>query len=437
MVLLKSFTNIFRVPELRKRLLFTLGVLVIYRLGMVIPIIGVNIAQLAETIKHAAGLGLLFNYLDTVSGSAFGKCTLFTLGINPYITASIAMQLLAMSIPSLEQLQKEGDYGRRLINQYTRYVTLGIAFVSSLAYCVTVERTGLALQPGLAFTIMFVATMTAGAMFVMWLGEQISLYGVGNGSSMLIFAGIISRLPNDIMQTVQYVNLGTINMLSVIIVAIIFVLIVACIVFLEKGERKIPVQYARRVVGNRVYGGQSSYIPFKINPVGVMPVIFASSALTFPYLISEFLSSHFESLQFLHEAITPNGAVMTILTFLLIIFFTFLYTAMVFNPDEVADNIKKNGGFIPGIRPGKKTAIFFDSILNRIGLVGAIYLGFLAIVPTMVRHFYDVPFLLSGISILIAVGVALETSAQVETYLIEHRYEGFLTSGRLKSRISR
>lgn len=437
MVLLKSFTNIFRVPELRKRVLFTLGILVIYRLGTVIPIIGVNIAQLAEAIKHAAGLGILFNYLDMVSGSAFSKCTLFTLGISPYITASIAMQLLVMAIPSLEQLQKEGDYGRRLINQYTRYVTLGIAFVSSLTYCTIVERSGLALQPGIAFKIMFVASMTAGAMFVMWLGEQISLFGVGNGSSMLIFAGIIARLPNDIVQTVQYVRMGTISILSVIIVAIIFVLIVACIVFLEKGERKIPVQYARRMVGNRVYGGQSSYIPFKINPVGVMPVIFASSALTFPMLIAQFLATRFESLQFLSEAIAPNGAIMTVLMFLLIIFFTFLYTAMVFNPDEVADNIKKNGGFIPGIRPGKKTALFFDSILNRIGLVGAIYLGFLAIVPNMVRHFYDVPFLLSGISILIAVGVALETSAQVETYLIEHRYEGFLTSGRLKSRLAR
>lgn len=436
MVLLKSFVNVFRVAELRRRMLFTLGVMVIYRLGIFVPIIGVNVAMLAERIKAMAGLGVLFNFLDMVAGSAFGSCTLFALGIQPYITASIAMQLLTLSIPSLEQLQKEGDFGRRVINQYTRYLTLAIAIVSSFTYCTILEANGLVLTPGIGFKLMFIISMSAGAMFVMWLGEQISLFGVGNGSSMIIFAGIIARMPEYINRTIQYVQMGTTDMISVAIVAVLFVLIVACIVFLEKGERKIPVQYARRVVGNRIFGGQSSYIPFKINPVGVMPVIFASAALQWPLIISNFLAARFESMVFLRD-IVSNGVVFSTATFILIIFFTFLYTALTYNPDEVAENIKKNGGFIPGIRPGKQTSKFIDYILNRIGLVGAIYLGLLAILPGVIQHFFDVPFMIQGISLLIAVGVSLETSAQVETYLIEHRYEGFLTSGRVKTRLGR
>ncbi len=436
MVLLKSFLNVFRVSELRKRLFFTLAVLVIYRFGIFIPVIGVNVALLAERIKAMTGLGVLFNFLDMVSGSAFGSCTIFALGIQPYITASIAMQLLTMSIPSLEQLQKEGDFGRRVINQYTRYLTLAIAVISSFTYCTLLEANGLVLTPGIGFKLMFVICMSAGAMFVMWLGEQISLYGVGNGSSMIIFAGIMARFPENINRTIQYVEMGTTDVISVAIVAAFFLLIVACIVYLEKGERKIPVQYARRVVGNRVFGGQSSYIPFKINPVGVMPVIFAGAALQWPMIISQALAARFESMQFLRDAIT-NAVVFNVSQFLLIIFFTFLYTAMVYNPDEVADNIKKNGGFIPGIRPGKKTAQFIDYILNRIGLVGALYLGILAIVPSIIQQFFDVPFMITGISLLIAVSVALETSAQVESFLIEHRYEGFLLSGRVKNRILR
>jgi len=342
-----------------------------------------------------------------------------------------------MSIPSLEQLQKEGEYGRKLINQYTRYLTLGLSVLYSLTYVSVLEVAGLVLQSGFTFKIMFIITMTAGAMFVMWLGEQISLFGVGNGSSMIIFAGIVARLPDLVTQTMQYIELGTTDVFSVAIVVALFVLIVACIVFLEKGERKIPVQYARRMVGNRMYGAQGTYIPFKINPVGVMPVIFANSAMQFPMLISNFLAMRFESLHFLSEVFSARGAFFNTLEFVLIVFFTFLYTALVFNPDELAENIKKNGGFIPGLRPGKKTAQFFDYILNRIGLVGALYLGVLAIIPSIIRIFFDVPFLMSGTSLLIMVGVALETSAQIETYLIEHRYEGFLSAGRIKTRVLR
>ncbi len=433
MVLLKSFRNIFVIPELRRKLLFTLGVLIVYRLGSIIPIIGVNIAALAEKLKQATSLGILFNYLDLMSGASFSKCTIFALGIQPYITASIAMQLLVLSIPSLEEKQKD-EHGRKEINQYTRYLTLVLSILYSITYVSVLEATGLALQPGIWFTLMFVASMTAGAMFVMWLGEQISVMGIGNGSSMLIFAGIVARMPQLIMQTVQYVQLGTTDIISVALVAALFILIVACIVFLERGERKIPVQYARRVIGNRVYGAQGTYIPFKINPVGVMPVIFAGSALQFPMIISSFLAARFESLQFLNEAFNRNGALLNTLQFVLIIFFTFLYTALVFNPDKLSEDIKKNGGFIPGIRPGKKTAQFFDYILNRIGLVGAIYLGVLAIIPNIVHAFVPVPFLMGGTSLLIMVGVALDTSGQMETYLIEHRYEGFLATGRIRGR---
>ncbi len=436
MVLLKSFTNIFRVPELRKRMLFTLGSLIIYRLGIIIPIVGVNVAMLGERLKQATGLGIFFSYFDTVSGSALSQCTLFALGISPYITASIAMQLLTMAIPQLEQLQKEGDYGRKIINQYTRYLTLAVAFVSSVTYAIGLQAAGLVLQPGIGFLVLFVLSMTAGAMFIMWVGEQISLYGIGNGASVLIFAGIVSRLPDLVARTVQYVKLGTTDIISVAIMLAFFILIVACIVYLEKGERKIPVQYARRIVGNRVYGGQNSYIPFKINPVGVMPVIFASAALNWPVIIANVLAAKFESLQFLKDIVNSRPVFLS-MEFVLIIFFTFLYTALVFNPDELSENIKKNGGFIPGIRPGKKTALFFDYILNRIGLVGAIYLGILAIVPDILRTIFDVPFMLSGVSLLIAVGVSLEISAQVETFLIEHRYEGFLSSGRVKNRMAR
>lgn len=431
MVLLKSFRNIFSIAELRFKLLFTLGVLIIDRLGTYIPVPGVNIQLLGEHMSQASTLGKFFSFLDTFSGSALAKCTLFALGISPYITASIAMQLLGMSIPALEQLLKEGEYGRKVINQYTRYLTLGLSLFYSFGYAVYLETNGLALVPGWSFRILFITTMTAGAMFVMWLSEQISMHGIGNGSSMIIFAGIVSRFPGYFITTWNAIGYS-INAFVALLILAIFVAITACIVFLEKGERKIPVQYARRVIGNRIYGGQSTYIPFKINTVGVMPVIFASALLQLPYTIVGALASYYPSLKFLAEMLTRNSALMNALQFGLIIFFTYLYTALIFNPEELAENMKKSGGFIPGIRPGKKTAQFFDYILTRIGLVGAIYLGFLSIVPNILYELIHMPFYLGGTSLLIAVGVALETSSQIESYLIEHRYEGFLSTGRMK-----
>jgi len=437
LILLKSFKNIFLISELRKKLFFTLGVLIIDRLGTYVPVIGVNVPLLGEYMKQATNLGSLFSYLDTFSGSALGKCTLFSLGISPYITASIMMQLLGMSVPALEALMKEGEYGRKVINQYTRYLTLGLSIFYSFSYAFFLESQGLVLTPGWAFRITFVISLTAGALFVMWLGEQISLYGIGNGASMIIFAGIVARFPDYIMRTLRYIDMGTISPITAILILVIFLAVVACVVFLEKGERKIPVQYARRIIGNKIYGGQSSYIPFKINTAGVMPVIFASSILQIPMTVIGMLSARYPSLKFLSEWFSIGGALFNSLEFVLIIAFTYLYTALIFNPDELAENMKKNGGFIPGIRPGKKTAEFFDYILTRIGLVGAIYLATLSILPNILTVAINMPFYLGGTALLICVGVALETASQIESYLIEHRYEGFLSTGKMKGRLAR
>lgn len=436
-ILLKSFRNIFSIADLRSKLLFTLVVLFVYRIGYSIPVVGVDVSKLGEFMKQASNLGAFFNYLDSLSGSNYANCTLFSLGISPYITASIVMQLLGMTIPSLEQLTKEGEFGRKIINQYTRYLALGLSVIYSFSYASLLETQGLVIEPGIAFKLLFVLSLTAGCMFVMWLGDQISIFGIGNGTSMIIFAGIVAQFPTFAAKTWQYLKLGTLDPMSAVIIVAVLLLIAACIVFLEKGECKIPVQYARRVVGNRVFGGQASYIPFKINPVGVMPVIFANATLQLPIMLTNLLVWKFPSLSFLSNVFSYNSALFISLDFLLIIFFTFLYTALYMNPEELSQNIKKNGGFIPGIRPGKQTAQFFDFVLNRIGLVGAIYLATLAVIPSIMAMFITMPFYLGGTSLLIVVGVALETAAQMESYLIEHRYEGFLSQGTFKTRIAR
>jgi len=436
-ILLKNFINIFFVPELRRKVLFTLGILIVYRLGNHIPVIGVDIDRLLAMMQQPTGLGGLFSYLDLFSGGNLRQCTLFALGIMPYITASIMMQMLSLSIPYLEQLSKEGEYGRKIINQYTRYLTLGVSILQSFSFAMLLERMGLVIDPGWGFRLMFMLSITVGSLFVMWLGEQISMFGIGNGTSMIIFAGIVARFPHDIIKIIGGVQERLMDpLIAVLTIAIIIAMTVA-IVFLEKGERKIPIQYTRRVVGQRMYGGQSTYIPFKINTAGVMPVIFSTAVLNIPIFISTILASRFESFKWLAESFSPTGILYNVLLFILIIFFSFFYTALQYNPDELAENIKKSGGFIPGIRPGKKTAEFFNYILLRLGLVGAVYLGALALFPTIIHAVLRLPFYLSimgGTSLLIVVGVALETAAQIESYLIEHRYEGFLTSGRLRGR---
>ncbi len=440
MILLKNFINIFNVVELRRKLFFTLGILVIYRLGNHIPVIGIDIDQLRQFMEQKSVLGGLFAYLDMFSGGNLSQGMLFALGISPYISASIMMQLLGMSIPYLERLLKEGEYGRKIINQYTRYLTLVVAFSQSIGIAFLVEKYGLVVEPGWSFRILFSLSLSVGSLLVMWLGEQISLYGIGNGSSMIIFAGIVSRFPDDIIKTVAAVQQGFMDPVIAVFLLLILVVMAGCIVFLEKGERKIPVQYTRRIVGQRMYAGQSTYIPFKINTAGVMPVIFANAVLNVPIFLSTIVATRLPSFKWLADSLARAGLLNNVLDFVLIIFFSFFYTAMVFNPEELAENIKKGGGFIPGIRPGRKTAEFFNYILTRIGLVGAMYLAGLALLPNLIQAALSVPIALSsmqGTSLLIMVGVALESAAQIESYLIEHRYEGFLSTGRLKGRGSR
>lgn len=434
MVILKNFINIFFVPELRKKLFFTLGILIIHRLGSHIPVIGVDVAALRGLLDQTTGLGGLLGYLDLFSGGALQHCTLFALGIMPYITASIMMQMLGMTIPYLEQLLKEGEYGRKIVNQYTRYLALVVSIAQSFGFALLLERQGLVLEPGWSFRLMLVLLLSVGSMFVMWLGEQISLFGLGNGSSMIIAAGIVAHFPDYFIKTWYHVQQGHMELPVALFILALFIAITACIVFLEKGERKIPVQYSRRIVGHRIYGGQSSYIPFKINTAGVMPVIFANSVLNMPMFLAAMLAGRFAFFKWLSESLSTTGVLYNVLEFVLIIFFSFFYTALVYNPEELAENIRKSGGFIPGIRPGKKTAEFFNYILTRIGLIGAIYLASLALFPNIMRMIISMPFVIGGTSLLIVVGVALDTAAQIESYLIEHRYEGFLSSGRLKGR---
>lgn len=428
MVLLKSFRNIFLISELRKKIAFTLFVLIIDRLGTYVPVIGVDVPKLTEFMQQKSGIGGLLSYFDIFSGGALNRCTVFALGISPYITASIMMQILGMTLPSLEQLLKEGEYGRKIINQYTRYLALGLSVAYGLSLGMLLEHQGLALTPGWSFRILFVLTLSAGAMMVMWLGDQISLYGIGNGSSVIIFAGIVSGFPTMVLKLVHLVQEGNLNILMALLVLVAFLFITASIVFLEKGERKVPVQYARRMVGNRVFSGQSSYIPFKINSAGIMPVIFAGTILRFPQLMATMLSPYFPVVNTIVLAFS-NGPLFYVAEFLLIIMFSYFYTALAINPVELAENIRKNGGFVPGMRPGAQTAKYFDYLLTRIGLVGAIYLGFLAIFPAALQLVFGVPFEISGTSMLIVVGVALELANQVESYLIERRYEGFLSGG--------
>lgn len=438
MVLLRNFLNMFNIPELRRKIIFTLGILVIYRLGNHIPVIGIDIDKLFQMMSQQGGLSGIFSYLDLFSGGNLRQCTLFALGISPYITASIMMQFLSLSIPTLEQLSKEGEYGRKIINQYQRYLTVIVAIVQSTGFVFLLERYGLVIDPWFGSRVLFVISLSVGTMFVMWLGEQISLFGIGNGTSMIIFAGIVARFPDDIIKVIGGVQEGILGLPTALFLFAAVLAITAAIVFLEKGDRKVPVQYSRRVVGGKMYGGQSTYIPFKINPSGVMPVILASAMLNIPMFILTMLAARWPYFKALSESFAAGGFVYSILDFVLIICFSFFYTALVFNPEELADNIKKGGGFIPGIRPGKQTADFFSYILTRIGLVGALYLAALALVPGIIHWLVTMPFPLSGIlsgtALLIVVGVANETAAQIESYLIEHRYEGFLSSGRLRGR---
>jgi len=424
------------ISDLRQKLSYVFGVLLVFRLGMHVPLPGINTVVLKQFMNNSSFGGLL-GYFQLVSGGALQSAAIFGLAMSPYIVASIMMQLLTIMVPTLEALSKDGEHGRRQINQYTRYFALGLSVLQGFAFIAVLEhQEGLILNPGWNFRLTAILILSVGSMFVMWLGEQISAHGFGgSGSSFIIFAGIVCNLPSAVIRLIETIKLGQVSPLLGLFIAASAIGIMACIVFLERGERRIPVQYAKRIVGNKVYGGATSYIPFKLNSASVVPIIFAGTVLTLPMLLLNALASRFPSLLWITEVFAYGGFVNNVLTAGLIVFFTYVYTAIVYNPIELADNIKKSGGYIPGIHPGKKTAAFFDYVLTRVGFPGSLYLATLAIVPRVVSYGFTFPVALEGTSFLIAVGVALDLSAQLESTLIERNYEGFLATGRrLKGR---
>ncbi|MDE3223831.1 MAG: preprotein translocase subunit SecY [Nitrospirota bacterium] len=431
--LLTSFQNIFKIPELRTRILFTLTMLAVYRVGAHVPTPGINNEELSKFLLEKGGS--LLGFLDIFSGGALSRLTIFALGIMPYISASIILQLLTVVIPHLSKLAKEGERGRKTIIQYTRYGTIGIALIQGFGIAVGLEgmnQGAFVLNPGWSFRLMTVITLTAGTAFLMWLGEQITERGIGNGISLIIFAGIVARLPAAVAQTFDLYQVGQLSFL--LLVALVFVMlgVIGAIVFLESGRRKVPVQYAKRVIGRRVYGGQSTHIPLKINTAGVIPPIFASSIIAFPATIAGFIQVPW--VQSVGAQLSPGSLLYTVLYVSLIVFFCFFYTAVVLNPVDMADNMKKYGGFIPGIRPGQRTSDYIYNVLTRITTAGSIYLAAVCVVPEFLIYKLNVPFYFGGTSLLIVIGVGLDTAQQIESHMLMRNYEGFLAKGKLRGR---
>ena len=458
--MLEKFLNIFRIPDLRKRVLFTLGILAVYRLGAWIPTPGVNYRQLELLFSQQGGSAL--GLMDLFSGGTLRRMTIFALGIMPYITASIIFQLLTVVYEPLARIQKEGELGRRKITQWTRYVTVVLAALQAIGIAAILTKQGVVMDPGPGFILMTVLTLTTGSAFIMWLGEQITDRGIGNGMSLLIFAGIVAGLPRgviDLYQKVQTDAWGPMTFLVVLLLMAGMAAVVGFIVFVERSERRIPIQSARRIVGRRMMGGASSHLPLKVNSGGVMPIIFASSILSAPLLFGqvEWVQNN-RLLQPIMQALTPGYPWYELLNILFIIFFAYFYVSIVMRPDDIADNFRKSGSFIPGIRPGKRTSDFINDILTRITLVGALYLILVQMVPTFlisgirfdkiwligrlfenlpnwVIHGMGVNFYFGGTSLLIVVGVAMDTVNQIESQLIMRHYDGFSPrSGRIRGR---
>jgi preprotein translocase subunit SecY len=440
--LIGGFQNIFKIPELKKRITITFLFLAVYRIGVHVPTPGINADALATFFSQAQGT--LFSLIDMFSGGALERLSVFALGIMPYISASIILQLLTVVVPYLDRLSKEGESGRKKITQYTRYGTIIISIIQGLGIAVGLETMGQGGQqfvyaPGWGFRIMTVLTLTAGTAFIMWLGEQITERGIGNGISLIIFAGIVARLPAAIGKTYQQVTLNQMTLFALLILCAVMVLVVGAIIFVETGQRRISVQYAKRIVGRRIYGGSSTHLPLKVNTSGVIPPIFASSILMFPLTIVNFLPGGIKEtypwVEGLAESLGPGRLLYNLLYVGFIIFFCYFYTAVTFNPTDVADNMKKFGGYIPGIRPGKKTAEYIDRVLTRITLGGALYVSAVCVLPTVLIYRLGVPFYFGGTALLIVVGVALDTIQQVESHMLTRHYEGLMKKGgRLKGR---
>ena len=447
--MLQAFANTLKIPDLRKNILVTFGIIAVYRLGTFIPTPGIDGAKLGVFFDNLARTqgGGLFGVMNLFSGGAIHRLTIFALGIMPYISSSIIMQLLTVVVPALEKLAKEGQMGYRKINQYTRYGTIVLSVIQSFFIALWLENPahfgGLEIVqfPGWPFRLLTVLTLTTGSAFIMWLGEQIQEKGIGNGMSLIVAAGILSRVPTALFQILTLVNpakgsRAQMDPLTAVFMLAIMVGAIVAVIMITQGERKIPVQYAKRVVGRKVFGGQSTFIPFKVNQGGVMPIIFAQSIILFPATIGIFMPNHF--IQQVSQAMSAGTWGYTVMTMLLIIFFSYFYTAISFNPVDVAENMKKYGGFIPGVRPGAPTAEFFDTIINRITLPGGIFLALIAVAPDLIGKWLNVPHQVAdffgGTALLIVVGVALDTMKQIESQLLMRHYEGFMKRGRLRGR---
>ena len=432
----ESFGNIFRIPELKKKVFFTLAILVVYRIGAHIPTPGINSVALAEIMARMSGT--IMGFFDMFSGGALSRLTIFALGIMPYISASIILQLMTMVSPYLARLKKEGEQGQKKITQYTRYGTIVLSMIQSSGIAMGLEvmksPTGNAIVPlpGWDFRVMTVLTLTAGTAFLMWLGEQITERGIGNGISLIIFSGIVAGTPAAIFQSMDLMGTGELSVLVMLFLLVFMAAVVGAIVFTEGGQRRISIQYAKRVVGRKMYGGQSTHLPLKVNTSGVIPPIFASSIIMFPATIAQFTTHPW--MQTVSAMLTPGTIVYSMIFVGAIFFFCYFYTAVIFNPVDVADNMKKHGGFVPGIRPGGKTSEYIDEILSKITFYGAIYLSLVCILPDYLIKFVNIPFYFGGTSLLIVVGVSLDTMQQIESHLVMRNYDGFMKKGRLKGR---
>jgi preprotein translocase subunit SecY len=428
----EAIANVLKLPDLRARIFFTLAMLGVYRLGIFIPAPGVDRVALGDFF--ADNEGTLLGLYDMFSGGALEQFSVFVLGIMPYISASIIMQLMQVVVPQIERLSKEGQTGRKKITQYTRYMTIGIAIVQSIGISFSLEQmktiggTDVVIEAGWYFRMMTVVTMTAGACFVMWLGEQITDRGIGNGASLIITCGIIAALPSGAMNTYQKISIGEITLLGAVLLMGFMILVVMAIVFVERGQRQIPIQYAKRVVGQRVYGGQQTHLPLKVNVAGVIPPIFASSVMMFPATIGTFYAHPlFDALG---SAFLPGTWTYNLMYIGMIIFFAYFYTAVTFNPVDVADNLRRQGGYVPGLRPGRQTADYLDRVLTRLTLGGSLYLAVVCILPTVLISAYGVPFYFGGTGLMIIVGVTLDTVAQIEGHLMTRHYDGVVGPGK-------
>ena len=433
-----AFANIFKIPELKRRILITFLLLAVYRVGCHIPTPGIDRLALASFFDQASGT--LFGFFDMFAGGAFQRLSVFALGIMPYISASIILQLLTVVIPYLERLQKEGEMGRRKIIQYTRYGTVILSLIQGFGIAMWMEAqqgggAQVVLHPGWSFRLMTMITLAAGTSFLMWLGEQITERGIGNGISLIIFAGIVAGMPAAVGNTMRQLTIGEMGPIIMLGLLAFMIAVLAFIVFMETSQRRIPVQYAKRIIGRRMYGGQSTHLPLKINTAGVIPPIFASSILMFPATIANFVKHPWMAK--IIGFFQPTSLVYNLLFVGFIIFFCYFYTAVVFNPVDVADNMKKYGGFIPGIRPGSSTADYIDRVLTRITLGGAIYVAAVCVLPSILIARFNVQFYFGGTALLIVVGVALDTVQQIESHMLTRHYEGLIGGGKIKGRRAR